>query len=288
MADWSVPTERENNLALAAGAKPGETVTINGNRVNVIAPTASPKSPKKPDNKRLDDHPEFGDGWLIRAVTDAVGNYFGKSLDVNALGTVKGIVNQDGTYSARTTNANGDENRAHHGARKTKAASETKTVAGHKDSGVGGGTRSTVQKGTQTENNGAETAAVNGPSAKTTAQSAKTFAQGGNGPQRIKGDYSLSSEEGSIHFEANKNFTVTAKGDNIGLSTKTGTITFTAGKNKIIISPRGITIHADVGPVLMYAKAGDVHIAGKNYVSVQSYTKDVTVTTPGGKIDLNP
>lgn len=287
MADWSVPTERENNLALAAGAKPGETVTINGNKVNVIAPATSPAAPdKKVANKRLDPHPPVGDPYLIQALTDAVGNYFARSIDKTALGTVKGLVNADGTYNAKTTDSTGTTNDSSQNGVKTKAASETKTVAGHKDSGVGGGARETDKKGKHKESDGAETGAVNGPTAKTTAQSAKEFAQGGNGPKVVAGDYTLNADGGGVHIGADKEITITAKGKNIGLTTKTGTITLAAGKNKITIGPEGIAINCATGPVLIFSDKGDVHIGAEKYASVTSYSLDVTLNAAKANVDI--
>ena len=280
--------DRANALALAAGAKPGETVTVDGLQKTVTAPAADPKTPKKPANKRLDDHPPIGDGYLIQAMSDAVGNFFGKSLDRTALMSIKSTVNSDGTQNTRTTDAYGTKNETAQNAVKSSAASSTTTTSGHTDSSTGGGSRSSIEKGKHSENNGASTTATNGPKTDTTAQSSQTFAQGGNGPQRIKGDYSLSSEEGGIHFEAAKDFTVTASGKNIGLSTKTGTITFTAGDNKIIIAPDGIKILTGTGGIEMTAKSGEVDVLAQNALTMSSFSNNVTVTSPAGKIDLNP
>lgn len=221
-------------------------------------------------NKRLDDHFPLGDSYLMHIVTDAVGNYLARSIDSSALGNIKGTVTADGNYSVHMTDADGHRNEAVDGAVKTKAKTKTSTTAGHHDSGVGGGKRKTKQKGEHEEDNGSKTKATNGTEAKTTAQSAKTFAQGGNGPQRVQGDYSLSSEEGGLHFEAAKDYTISAKstvslasdsgevsvnakGGNIGVTAQAGIITlnsdvqivFMCGSSRIIMQPGSITMYAD-------------------------------------------
>jgi len=244
------------------------------------------------ENKRLDDHFALGDSYLVQAVTDAVGNYFAKSIDSSALGTIKGTVTADGEYSVDMVDSKGVRNSSTSGGIKTKAENETKTVAGHKDSGVGGGARETDKKGKHKESDGAETGAVNGPSAKTTAQSAKTFAQGGNGPQRIKGDYTLSSEEGGLHFETAKDFTVSAKttislgsnGGELSLNAKGGNIGITTQDGKTTIDTNGKTRIFSTSDINIISNASITLTVGSSYISITPSG----ITIKASRVDINP
>lgn len=242
-ANLARSVERNNNLALAAGAKPGESVTINGQKQIVTAAAADPAKPTKAKNTRVDPHPELGNQYLIKAITDAVGNYFAQSRDPSALATINAIVNKSGGYNVKMTDSQGGSHSGTEGPSKKTVASSTSTNRGNSDSSTEGGKSENTSQGKNDQSGGAVTRSVKGPDIKATEQSTPTFQQGGNSPIRSQGDQSISSEEGGIHCESKQDFTVNVSDGAITL-TSPKAVTITVGSSKIAITPDSITIVA--------------------------------------------
>lgn len=283
------PTQRDLNLAQAAGVPAGKTVTIAGNSFTMPDNAASSASKKKVENKRLDDHPPLGDQYLLKVMSDAVGNYFFQSRDPKSLATMKATVTEDGKYSTEMVDKSGTRNSVDSNGVKTAAASTTTTTAGHNDSATGGGVRSNVGKGKDTQNGEAETKSTDGPKINTSNQSNQNYGQGGNGRQVMEGDQSIVVNNGLLAYKASKGFSVNsdksvqlfsqagefsinAKAGNIAMTSTNGEITLNASKkitlqvadNRISITPQGIAIfNAATGGYLNIISNGTLVAIGK-------------------------
>lgn len=275
-------TERNNNLALAAGAKPGEEVTINGQKHTVSAAAANPAKPTKAKNTRVDPHPELGNQYLIKAITDAVGNYFAQSRDPAALATINAIVNKSGGYNVKMTDSQGGSHSGTEGPKKETVASSTSTCRANSDSSVEGGKSENTSEGENKQNGGAATCAVKGPDIKSTEASTQTFQQGGNSPIRSKGDQSISSEEGGIHCESKQDFTVNVSDGAITL-TSPKAITLTVGKSKISITPTEILIYTGQVRVVGTKDVGSGKALIGGDVMAGIFGKETYMQAVGGK-----
>jgi hypothetical protein len=210
---------------------------------------ATPPRPSTVSNKKIDDHYELGNEYLVQVQSDAAGSYKAKSIDPKALGTVAATVTKDGKYSVVQHDSTGNKNQVVSGGEKKAVDSSTSTVTGHSDTGVGGGTRNSSEKGDHKETAGASTGATKGTKVEATKTSQQNIAQGGDGRHIMKGDQAFINDSGGIAYEITKSFMITSKA--CYSLTADQEVTFTASKGNIIQSAgKSITLNATDSIVL--------------------------------------
>jgi hypothetical protein len=221
----------------------------------------------KTDNKAIDKQPSPGGEALVQTrVTPS--SYEVQSHDPDNLGTIRGTMNGDGSWSTVHIDHNGNQTSITHGAQKGAAQASHRDVSGgHDVERVNGGAHSQKGNGSNEENGEAETKAVDGVKQSTSSASSKDMSKGGNGHQHHEGDMTFSVENGGMHYNVSKDFTVTATGDLIHFEsageethkvgggmvvTAVDKIKFVCGSSYILIEPSKITIKSakvDINPV---------------------------------------
>jgi hypothetical protein len=276
---------------------------------------AKPPEPSTVSNKKIDDHYELGNEYLVQVQSDAAGSYKAKSIDPKALGTVAATVTKDGKYSVVQHDATGNKNQVVSGGEKKAVDSSTSTVTGHVDAAAGGGTRTVSEKGDHKETAGASTGATNGTKVEATKTSQQNVAQGGDGRHVMKGDQAFINDTGGMHYEITKGYAINTKdsfsvsalkeilintkgnitqhsdkkltidADNdITINSKTK-ITLAVGNNKIVITPAGMAISTEAGPIYIAARNHDLHLSAELYAGLSSFSKDVTLTAEKGTVE---
>ena len=253
---------------------------------------AAPTTPSTVSNKKIDDHFELGNEYLVQVHTDAAGSYKAKSIDSKALGTVKATVTKEGKYSVEQHDATGNKNQVVSGGEKKAVDSSTSTVTGHEDDAVGGGRRKVSEKGDHQETAGASTGATKGTKVEASKTSQQNIAQGGDGRHVMKGDQAFINDSGGMHYEITKGVTINTK-DSLSISalkevlintpgniagnansnitfTSDTSITLKVGGSQIVIKPDSITILSDKVSILALSRFSAIS-TGKAMV----YGKDV-------------
>jgi hypothetical protein len=223
-----------------------------------------PASPSTVENKKMDDHFELGNEYLVQVHTDAAGNYKAKSLDPKAIGTVAATVTKDGKYSVVQHDEKGNKNQSTSGGVKSNQDSKADITTNNNERQAGGGTRETTGQGAHEEHAGAKATATNGTKVEATKTSQQNIAQGGDGRHVMKGDQAFINDSGGMHYEITKGVTINTK-DSLSISAlkevlintpgniagnANGNITFTSdtsitlkvGGSQITINPNSITI----------------------------------------------
>jgi hypothetical protein len=168
-------------------------------------------------------------------------------------------MHNDGTWSTHTKDANGSITDINHGAYKSSSEAQHEDVMAHDQKRVGGGSAEHIENGKDEQVGNSETSAVDGPKLENLSDSKKTLSSGGDGHQFMKGDQTFTVDEGGVHFEVSKDFSITSKGNAVQINTdnefylKSGgsvgviadlSITLTCGTSQIIMEPNKITITA--------------------------------------------
>lgn len=220
----------------------------------------------KTDNKAIDKQPSPGGEALVQTkVTPS--SYEVISHDPENLGTIRGTMNGDGSWSTVHIDHNGNQTAITHGAQKTASqASHNDVAGGHEVKRVAGGSHDQKGNGSNVENGEAETKATDGVVQQTSSASSKDMSKGGNGQQHHEGDMTFSVESGGMHYNVSKDFTVTATGslihfDSAGeethkvgggmIVTAVDKIKFVCGSSYILMEPSKITIYSprvDINP----------------------------------------
>jgi hypothetical protein len=197
----------------------------------------------KTDNKAIDDQPTPGAEFKVQ-LNVGLASFEALSHDPDNLGKIMGLMNGEGSWSTSHTDHKGNKTSITHGAEKGAAQASHKDVSGgHAVKRVAGGSHSQKGNGSNEENGEAKTEAVNGTVQKASAASSKDMSKGGNGQQHHKGDMTFSVEEGGIHYNVSKDFTVTSTGKLVHFDSK-GDVSFKVAKNETHIVGNNLTIEA--------------------------------------------
>lgn len=244
----------------------------------------------KTDNKAIDDQQKSGAEFMVQ-VNVGLATFEALSHDPENIGKITGIMNGLGSWSTSQTDHNGNKTSITHGAEKAAAQAAHKDVSGgHSVERVAGGTHSQKGNGSNEENGESKTEAVNGTVQKASAASSKDMSKGGNAQSHHKGDITTSVEEGGKHFNVAKDFTVTATGELVSISSAKEVvinakkkITLQVGTSSITIVPTGVEISTN-GFINLYVNEGSSPISIFNYGggNVQMGA-DNGQTTIGGK-----
>jgi uncharacterized protein (DUF2345 family) len=223
-------------------------------------------------NKKMDDHFDLGNEYLIQVHSDAAGNYEAKSIDPKALGKIRATVTKDGQYSVEQYDATGNKNYTTSGGIKTNHDSKTETVTGNVDAAAGGGTRTVSEKGDHKETAGASTGATSGTKVEASKTSQQNIAQGGDGRHVMKGDQAFINDTGGMHYEISKGFAINTK-DSFSVS----------ALKEILINTKGnITQHSD--KKLTIDADNDITINSKTKIKLQVGDNYITLVPNGIEI----
>ena len=218
-------------------------------------------------NQVTDDQPKPG-RFSLTQVTAGLSHLIVQSHDLeNGMHEFIAKMHDDGSWSTHTKDQNGSETSITHGAKKESSQAKHTDVMGHKQDRVGGGSAEAVQNGEDKQVGDSQTLSVDGPSLDNMADSKKVMSKGGDGHQVMKGDQTFTVDEGGIHYEVAKDFTIINKGnsfsvnsdneifltagDQVGIQATTA-LTLTCGASQIIMTPSKITI---VSPEVEFIKA---------------------------------
>ena len=221
----------------------------------------------KTSNKAADDQPTPGEFGLTQ-ITAGLTNLIVQSHDLeNGFHEFIAKMHNDGTWSTHTKDQNGSVTDITHGAYKSSAEAQHEDVMGNDQKRVGGGSSEAIKNGRDEQVGESKTLSVDGPSLDNLADSKKVMSKGGDGRQFMKGDQTFVVDEGGVHYDVKKDFTVTSKGKALSFNTdnefifiakgneghditkeftvKAGTkITLKCGTSQIIMTPSKITIKA--------------------------------------------
>ena len=241
----------------------------------------------KTDNKAIDGQPNPGAEFKVQ-LNVGLASFEALSHDPENLGKIIGLMNGEGSWSTSHIDHNGNSNEIVHGAKKgASQASHRDVSGGHDVERVAGGAHSQKKNGSNEENGEHETKAVQGAVQSASNSSAKNYSKGGDGHQHHKGDMTFSVEEGGMHYNVSKNFTVTSTGKLVQLDSKKelafkaggnethivgGTMTVTAttaiqfqvGTSVILMTPQGISISTAGSAGIQIINDGSNNILIKN------------------------
>jgi hypothetical protein len=269
-------------------------------------------------NTRTDPHFPLPDEYLIWNSTHPLGDQDSSSIDPSNVGSIVARVTEDGSYTTRMLDKDGNMNEMVHGGVKSASASHTSSIAGHVDAAIGGSHRVNIGTGRHTEiAAGSDYTAINGPAICATAENHMTLSANGDGHHAMQGDQSFTVVQGGEHHSVDQDFSVTAVGTihhdatqeysvkvggNEGHTANgsvsynaNGTISLTSataielivGSNKIVIDTGGITIVTHVGDINVYAAQSNVNIYAPNGdVNVQNLMLEST--NSDGSVVLEP
>ena len=230
-------------------------------------------SAPKTDNKAIDDQPTPGAEFKVQ-LNVGLASFEALSHDPDNLGKIMGLMNGEGSWSTSHTDHKGNKTSITHGAEKGAAQATHKDISGgHAVERVAGGSHKQRGNGSNEENGEAETKSVKGAVQAASQSSDKKYSKGGDGHNHHKGDITTSVEEGGKHFNVAKDFTVTATGDLVSLSSAKEIvinakkkITLQVGTSSITIVPTGVEISTD-GFINLYVNKGSSPISIFNYGS---------------------
>jgi hypothetical protein len=218
-------------------------------------------------NQVTDDQPTPGKFGLTQ-ITSGLTNLIVHSHDVeNGIHEFVAKMHGDGSWSTHTKDANGSITDINHGAYKLSSQAQHEDVMGNDQKRVGGGSVEAIQNGRDEQVGESKTLSVDGPSLDNLADSKKVMSKGGDGHQFMKGDQTFTVDEGGVHYEVSKDFSITSKGQAISFNTDNEfsvvakgneghtvsqnftvnaavSITLSCGTSQIIMTPSKITIKA--------------------------------------------
>ena len=236
----------------------------------------------KTENKAIDDQTKSGSEFMVQ-VNVGLAGFEATSHDPDNLSKITGLMNGDGSWSTTQTDHDGNVNNITHGAEKSAAQATHEDVSGgHAVKRVAGGSHDQMGNGSNKENGEAETNSVKGPAVTATESSGKNYSKGGDGQTHHKGDMTFSVEEGGIHYNVSKDFTVTATGKLIHMDSA-GDTSFKTKVNET----------HDVQGKTTFFSVGDVKITSTSSIVLQVGGSTLTMTPSGitivaSRIDLNP
>lgn len=260
----------------------------------------------KTENKAIDDQPKPGAEFKVH-LDVGLAHFKATSHDPNALGVITGVMNGLGSWSTHHTDHDGNTNEITHGAKKQAAQAAHKDISGgHSIERVAGGTHEQKGNGSNEENGEAKTEAVNGTVQKASAASSKDMSKGGNGQHHHKGDMTFSVEEGGIHYNVSKEFTVTSTGKLIHFDSKgdisfstsvnethetEGNLSFKTTKNEshkttgnLTHNTSGKTSIDTLGATRIFS-IGDINIISQGSITLTVGSSSIKITQTGIKID---
>lgn len=244
----------------------------------------------KTNNKAIDKQPSPGGESLVQTRVTPT-SYEVISHDPENIGIIRGTMNGDGSWSTVHIDHNGNQTAITHGATKTTSqASHNDVAGGHAVNRVNGGTHTQKGNGSNEENGEAETKATDGVVQKTSSASSKDMSKGGNGQQHHKGDMTFSVEEGGIHYNVSKDFTVTATGALIHFDSA-GDLSFKNAKNETHKTVGKTTIDS-YGEIYVYSH-GPINIRSDTKIKIQCGSSFIEITPAGitidaSRVDINP
>lgn len=224
----------------------------------------------KPPNNRFPDHPPTPKQYLSHVSTRVDGSYRAHSIDPSNRMRTIGFLTAAGVFLAHVIDAAGHESSATPGGTKRFSQSDTKTTTNHADASAGGGKSDKTAGGGDTQHGGDKTDSVKGAKLAASKQSAKNFASGGNGRHVMKGDQSNVVEEGGMHFDISKGYTLTTKDGSVALKSTGGDINVSAPAGNYAITTAG----------------NQTHIASDDMIF--SSTTRIILQVGGSKIEITP
>lgn len=230
------------------------------------------------DNKAIDDQQKSGAEFKVQ-VNVGLASFEALSHDPENLGRITGMMNGLGSWSTSQTDHRGNKTSIVHGAEKGAAQATHNDVAGgHAVKRVSGGTHDQKGNGSNQENGEHETKAVKGAVQAATESSGKTYSKGGDGNIHHKGDMTTSVEEGGVHFNVSKDYTVTATGKLISLNSSKE-INFKAGGN-ISQKASGNTSIDTEGKTRIFSKK-DINIVSDSSITLRVGDSVILITKNG-------
>jgi hypothetical protein len=244
----------------------------------------------KTENKAIDKQPAPGGEALVH--TEVTPTSFEViSHDPDNMGIIRGTMNSDGSWSTVHIDHDGNQTSITHGAQKSASqASHTDVSGGHSVERVAGGSHSQKGNGSNEENAESKTEANDGTVQKASSASSKDMSKGGNGQQHHEGDMTFSVEDGGMHYNVAKDFTVTSTGDlihfessgDLSFKTKTNETHKTSGKTTI--DTKGTTRIYSVGDINIISQATITLRVGDSYILITPSG----ITIKAARVDINP
>lgn len=219
-------------------------------------------------NQVTDDQPKPGK-FSLTQVTAGLSHLIVQSHDLeNGMHEFIAKMHNDGSWSTHTKDQNGSETSITHGAKKESSQARHTDVMGHKQDRVGGGSAEAVQNGEDKQVGDSQTLSVDGPSLDNLADSKKVMSKGGDGHQVMKGDQTFTVDEGGIHNEVSKDYTITAKGNAMTFKVPNGEISLQAGGNIGMEADVSFTIKCGTSRIIMTPSKIRIEAAEVEFVKV--------------------
>jgi len=181
-----------------------------------------------------------------------------------------------GGFSVEEQSHDGHKSVIQHGDSHEAVAGRTADTAGHHDERSQGGHRN-QNNSEHHETGGDSTKAGDGNRIKASNSSDKLYSKGGDGHMHHSGDMTFSVEEGGLHYNVAKEFTVTSTGKLIHFDSA-GDTSITTSKRTTVISQSDINIISLSSITLR---------VGESYILITPSSIQIMAQGGSGRIDIN-
>jgi hypothetical protein len=219
-------------------------------------------------NQVTDDQPTPGKFGLTQ-ITSGLTNLIVHSHDVeNGIHEFIAKMHGDGSWSTHTKDANGSITDINHGAYKVSSQAQNEDVMGNDQKRVGGGSSEAIANGRDEQVGESKTLSVDGPSLDNLADSKKVMSKGGDGRQFMKGDQTFTVDEGGVHYDVAKDYTITADGNAMSFKVPNGEMTLQAGGNIGMEADVSFTLKCGTSKIIMTTTKIRIEAAEVEFVKV--------------------